>query len=141
MKCSFCCCLKRDRATYNLSSTSVYYKNSDPITPTVTIEPVPLSSDITPELTESPYAKIIDSSDDKEISVINDDRASTRSMEDGGYAKITPIRSQQQSFDDDTELYATIDRAKQIKNRIKTDAGSATDATLRQISSPVSTIA
>jgi len=65
-------------------------------------------------------------------------------MEYGGYTKLTPIRSQQQSFDDDTQLYATVDKTRTIGNngiRTTPNTTAAIAAAIRQGSSPASTTA
>ncbi|CAF4794970.1 unnamed protein product [Rotaria sp. Silwood1] len=140
MTFSFCFCFKRDRATYSVSSNNV---NLNPIkTTTVTLAPLPLSSDASILPIESDYEKIIGSSGDGEIRINNDYRDSTTSMEYGGYTKLTPIRSQQQSFDDDTQLYATVDKTRTVGNnemRTTPNATAAIAAALRQGSSPAST--
>ncbi|CAF2757454.1 unnamed protein product [Rotaria sp. Silwood2] len=140
MTFSFCFCFKRDRATYSVSSNN---GNINPIkTTTVTLAPLPLSSDVSTVPIESDYEKIIGSSGDGEIRINNDYRDSTTSMEYGGYTKLTPIRSQQQSFDDDTQLYATVDKTRAVgNNEIRTtpNATAAIAAALRQGSSPAST--
>jgi hypothetical protein len=140
MTFSFCFCFKRDRATYSVSSNNA---NINPITTTttVTLAPLSLSSNIP---IESDYEKIIGSSGDGEIRVNNDYRDSTTSMEYGGYTKLTPIRSQQQSFDDDTQLYATVDKVRAITNngiRTTPNTTAAIAAAIRQGSSPASTTA
>ncbi len=140
MTFSFCFCFKRDRATYSVSSNNA---NINPITTatTVTLAPFPLSSNIP---IESDYEKIIGSSGDGEIRVNNDYRDSTTSMEYGGYTKLTPVRSQQQSFDDDTQLYATVDKIRTITNngnRTAPNTTAAIAAAIRQGSSPASTTA
>ena len=141
MKFSLCFCFKRNRATYSLSSANIYYTNSNSMIPTVTLAPLPYLSDKT---IESDYAKIIDSSDDEDISMISDYRDSMSSMEYGSYAKLTPVRSQpKQLFDDDTELYATVDKTRTANNRIRitTNTTIAIDATVRQNSSLISSTA
>jgi len=140
MTFSFCFCFKRDRATYSVSSNNA---NINPIatTTTVTLAPLPLSSNIP---IESDYEKIIGSSGDGEIRINNDYRDSITSMEYGGYTKLTPIRSQQQSFDDDTQLYATVDKTRTIGNngiRTTPNTTAAIAAAIRQGSSPASTTA
>ncbi|CAF5132745.1 unnamed protein product, partial [Rotaria socialis] len=47
---------------------------------------------------------------------------------------LTPIRPQRQSFDDNSELYATVNRKRTTKDeqRIKTNATSTNDASSRQ---------
>lgn len=133
MTFSFCFCFKRDRATYSVSSNN---GNINPITTTttVTLAPLPLTSTIP---IESDYEKIIGSSGDGEVRFNNDYRDSTTSMEYGGYTKLTPIRSQQPSFDDDTQLYATVDKTRTIGN----NGQRAIAAAIRQGSSPASTTA
>jgi hypothetical protein len=143
MTFSFCFCFKRDRATYSVSSNN---PNRNPIsgTTTVTLAPLPVSSDISIVPIESHYEKIIGSSGDGEIHVNNDYRDSTTSMEYGGYTKLTPVRSQQQSFDDDTQLYATVDKTRTVGNngiRTTPNATAAIAAALRQGSSSASTTA
>jgi hypothetical protein len=137
MTFSFCFCFKRDRATYSVSSNNT---NINPIKPTttVTLAPLPLSSNIP---IESDYEKIIGLSGDGEIRINNDYRDSTTSMEYGGYTKLTPIRSQQQSFDDDTQLYATVDKTRTIGNNGIRTTSNAIAAAIRQGSSPASTTA
>jgi len=137
MTFSFCFCFKRDRATYSVSSNN---GNINPIntTTTVTLAPLPLSSTIP---IESDYEKIIGSSGDGEVRFNNDYRDSTTSMEYGGYTKLTPIRSQQQSFDDDTQLYATVDKTRTIGNNGIRTTSNAIAAAIRQGSSPASTTA
>jgi hypothetical protein len=133
MKFSLCFCFKRDRATYNLSPASIYYTNSNSRMPTVTLAPLPYLSD---RAFESDYEKIIDSSGDGEI---NDRRDSIASMEYRGYEKVKPIKSQPvQSFDDNTALYATVNKTRTGNNglRITTNTPIAIDAAVRQISSP-----
>jgi hypothetical protein len=141
MTFSFCFCFKRDRATYSVSNANI---NPLSTTTTVTLAPLPLSSDIVNIPIESDYEKIIGSSGDGEIRMNNDYRDSTTSMEYGGYTKLTPIRSQQQSFDDDTQLYATVDKTRPGANngiRITSNSTAAIAAALRQGSSPASTTA
>jgi hypothetical protein len=138
---SFCFCLKRDRDTYSLSSRNNDQTDANTIIPTVTIAPVPSSSDIPIDASGSHYEKIMDLVGDKGTSAINDHRTSTTTSNDGGYAKITPVRSQQKPFVDDTELYATIDKTKKAKNRIRTDETSTIDVTPRQGSSSIPTAA
>jgi hypothetical protein len=140
MTFSFCFCFKRDRATYSVSSNNA---NINPITTatTVTLAPLPLSSNLP---IESDYEKIIGSSGDGEIRFNSDYRDSTTSMEYGGYTKLTPVRSQQQSFDDDTQLYATVDKTRTLGiNEIRTtpNTTAAIAAAIRQGSSPASTTA
>ncbi len=133
MTFSFCFCFKRDRATYSVSSNQPNKNSSS--TPPVTIAPLPLTTN--PPI-ESDYEKIIGSSGDGEIHVNNDYRDSTTSIEYGGYTKLTPIRSQQRSFDDDAQLYATVDKTRTTTNNgIRTTAAIA--AAIRQGSSPAST--
>lgn len=140
MTFSFCFCFKRDRATYSVSSNN---DNPDSIkAATVTLAPLPLSSDPAIIPIESDYEKIIGSSGDGEIRINSDYRDSTASMEYGGYTKLTPIRSQQQSFDDDTQLYATVDKTRTVGNseiRTTPNTTAAIAAALRQGSSPAST--
>lgn len=139
MTFSFCFCFKRDRATYSVSSNTA---NNNPVTTTtVTLAPLPLSSTLP---TESDYEKIIGSSGDGEINVNNDYRDSIASMEYGGYTKLTPIRSQHQSFDDETQLYATVDKTRATGNhaiRTTPNTTAAIAAAIRQGSSPASTTA
>lgn len=142
MTFSFCFCFKRDRATYSVSSNSA---NINPITtittPTVTLAPLPLSTNFP---IESDYEKIIGSSGDGEININNDYRDSTTSIEYGGYTKLTPIRSQYPSFDDDTQLYATVDKTRTLGNhsiRTTPNTTAAIAAAIRQGSSPASTTA
>ncbi|CAF3321225.1 unnamed protein product [Rotaria socialis] len=134
MKFSFCFCLKRDRATYNISSENIYYANSKLKPPTVILPPIPLSSNVEMIPIESDYAKINDLSGDGEISIVNIDRTSTRPIEHSNPGKLTPIRPQRQSFDDNSELYATVNRKRTTKDeqRIKTNATSTNDASSRQ---------
>ncbi|CAF1171801.1 unnamed protein product [Rotaria sordida] len=144
MKFSLCSCLKRDRSTYNISSTNINDTNSNSKIPTVTLAPLPLLSDMLVVSIESDYEKIIDSSGDGEIDIMNVDRNTTRSMEYGNHTKLTPIRLQQESFDDDTELYATVNRTRTTNDgiRIKTNATSTINAAvLRQDSLLMSTTA
>ena len=135
----FCCCFNRDRATYSVSSNNTN-NNRIPTNATVTLAPLPLSSNLP---IESDYEKIIGSSGDGEINGNNDYRDSTASMEYGGYTKLTPIRSQHQSFDDDTQLYATVDKTRTLGNGIRTtpNTTAAIAAAIRQGSSPASTTA
>ncbi|CAF0993857.1 unnamed protein product [Adineta steineri] len=143
MTFSFCFCFKRDRATYSVSSNNANHNSIQPST-TVTLAPLPVSNDLSIAPAESHYEKIIGSSGDGEIRVNNDYRDSTTSMEYGGYTKLTPIRSQQQSFDDDTQLYATVDKTRTSgSNGIRTtpNATAAIAAAIRQGSSPASTTA
>ena len=140
MTFSLCFCFKRDRATYSVSSTNAHLH---PIT-TVTLAPLPVSSELPALSMESDYEKILGLSGDGEVRISNDYRDSTASMEYGGYTKLTPIRSQQQSFDDDTQLYATVDKtrtAAALGNGVRTtpNATAAIAAALRQGSSPAST--
>lgn len=144
MTFSFCFCFKRDRATYSVSSNN---STRNPVasitTPNpVTLAPLPLTTSLP---VESDYEKIIGSSADGEIRLNNDYRDSTTSMEYGGYTKLTPIRSQQQSFDDDTQLYATVDKSRTIGNntnvRTTPNTTAAVAAAIRQGSSPASTTA
>lgn len=128
MTFSFCFCFKKDRATYSVTSTK---KNFTPLT-TVNLAPLPLTSDLPGPSVESDYEKIIGSSGDGEF--LRDYRDSTTSMEYGGYTKLTPIRSERPSSDDETQLYATVD-----KNRTGTSQAAA--AAIRQGSSPASTTA
>jgi hypothetical protein len=129
MKFLPCFCFKRNRGAYNISSKKLSYANSSSIIPTVTSAPLPLSPAI---LIKSDYENIIGSSGDGKIGINNEQRASTTSMECDGYAKITPIRLSQQSFNDDTELYATVDKTRKAKNaiRIKTDAAALPQGSL-----------
>ena len=139
---SWCFCFKRDRATYSVASKNPTIRTTNPTT--VNLAPLPLASDRSVVLIESDYEKIIGSSGDGEIRVNNDYRDSTTSMEYGGYTKLTPIRSQQQSFDDDTQLYATVDKTRTNgMNGIRTtpNATAAIAAALRQGSSSASTTA
>ena len=143
MTFSFCFCFKRDRATYSVSSNNT---NINPITSTttVTLAPLPLPSDRSIVPIESDYEKIVGSSGDGEIGMNTDYRDSTTSMEYGGYTQLTPIRFQQQSSDDDTQLYATVDKTRIIGNneiRSTSNATAAIAAALRQGSSPASTTA
>ena len=138
MTFSFCFCFKRDRATYSVSSHNT---NVNPINTTVTLAPLPLLSNLP---IESDYEKIIGSSGDGEINVNNDYRDSNASMEYGGYTKLTPIRSQHQSFDDETQLYATVDKTRTLGNhaiRTTPNTTAAIAAAIRQGSSPASTTA
>jgi hypothetical protein len=146
MTFSLCFCFKRDRATYSVSSTNAHLH---PIT-TVTLAPLPLSTELPTLSMESDYEKILGLSGDGEVRISNDYRDSTASMEYGGYTKLTPIRSQQQSFDDDTQLYATVDKTRAapaatataaVGNGVRTtpNATAAIAAALRQGSSPAST--
>ncbi|CAF4068447.1 unnamed protein product, partial [Rotaria magnacalcarata] len=140
MTFSFCFCFKRDRATYSVSSNNGNFDSLK--TTTVTLAPLPLSSDAAIIAIESDYEKIIGSSGDGEIRINTDFRDSTTSMEYGGYTKLTPIRSQQQSFDDDTQLYATVDKTRSVGNsemRTTPNATAAIAAAIRQGSSPAST--
>lgn len=133
----YCCpCFNRGRTTYSVSSNKPIPANT-----TVTLAPLPLSSNLP---IESDYEKIIGSSGDGEINVNNDYRDSTTSMEYGGYTKLTPIRSQHQSFDDDTQLYATVDKTRTLGNhgiRTTSNTTAAIAAAIRQGSSPASTTA
>jgi hypothetical protein len=138
MTFSFCFCFKRDRATYSVSSNNPNRNSIKTTTATVTLAPLPLSSNIP---IESDYEKIIGLSGDGEIRLNNDYRDSTTSMEYGGYTKLTPIRSQQQSFDDDTQLYATVDKTRTIGNNGIRTTSNAIAAAIRQGSSPASTTA
>ena len=143
MTFSLCFCFKRDRATYSVSSTNTH---PHPIT-TVTLAPLSLSTELPALSMESDYEKILGLSGDGEVRISNDYRDSTASMEYGGYTKLTPIRSQQQSFDDDTQLYATVDKTRgvvpsaAVGNGVRTtpNATAAIAAALRQGSSPAST--
>ncbi|CAF2754644.1 unnamed protein product [Rotaria sp. Silwood2] len=141
MKFSFCSCLKRARSTYSISSTHIDDTNSNSKISTITIAPLPLLSDMPVVPIESVYEKIVDSSDDGEIGVMNVDRISTGSIEYGKQTKTTPIQLQKQIYDDDTELYATINKTRTPNNkiRIKTNATNTTDVTLRQVSLITST--
>jgi hypothetical protein len=131
-----CFCLKRGRKTYNLSPMNVFYTKSNPMTTTITSTPLPVSSDIPYTCFESDYEKIIGVSGDGEIRFVDNHRNSTMSMESGGYTKFKPIQSQQQLFIDDTHIYATVDKTRTAKSRLQ----MTPDATLQQISSPVSPI-
>jgi len=122
MKFSLCCCLQRNRPTHNISSRKVSFANSDSIIPTITSAPLPLSTDIP---IESPYERVIGLSDDREISINNEQLTSTTSMESDGYQKIIPIRLSQLSLDDDTELYATVDKTRKAKNAIRRKTDTA----------------
>jgi hypothetical protein len=130
------CCLKRNHAKYDVSSTKLSYTNSNAIIPTVTSAPLPVSPDIPVVPT---YENIIRSPVDGKIGINNEQPASTASMESDGYATITSTRALKLSFDD-TELYATVDKTRKAKNalKIKIDATSATDAALSQGSLPAS---
>ena len=129
MTFSFCFCFKRDRATYSVTTNKTTF---NPLN-TVNLAPLPLSSDLPPISLESDYEKIIGSSGDGEF--IRDYRDSTTSMEYGGYTKLTPIRSERHSFEDDeTQLYATVDKT-------RTGTSQAVAAAIRQGSSPASTTA
>lgn len=146
MTFSFCWCLKRDRATYSVSSNNANLTSIAPTTATntVTLAPLPVSSDVSVVPIESHYEKIIGSSGDGEIRANQDYRDSTTSMEYGGYTKLTPIRSQQASFDDETQLYATVDKTRTAANsgiRTTPSTTAAIAAALRQGSSPASTTA
>ena len=144
MTFSFCWCLKRDRATYSVSSNNANLTSIPPTTATVTLAPLPLSSDVSVVPVESHYEKIIGSSGDGEIHAHQDYRDSTTSMEYGGYTKLTPVRSQQPSFDDETQLYATVDKTRTAGNsgvRTTPSTTAAIAAALRQGSSPASTTA
>jgi hypothetical protein len=139
MTFSICFCFKRERATYSVSSTKA---TAHPM-PTVTLAPLPLVSELPTASMESDYEKIIGLSGDGEIQRHNlDYRDSTTSMEYGGYTKLTPIRSQRSSFDDDTQLYATVDKTRTGASnalRMTPNATAAIAAAIRQGSSPAST--
>lgn len=143
MTFSFCFCFKRDRATYSVSSNNT---NTNPANTTVTLAPLPVSTNLQ---IESDYEKIIGSSGDGEINVNQDYRDSLTSMEYGGYTKLTPIRSQHQSFDDETQLYATVDKTRTTTTtapanstiRTTPNTTAAIAAAIRQGSSPASTTA
>ena len=140
MTFSFCFCFKRDRATYSVSSTSAALR---PIT-TVALAPLPMSTEFPTNSIESDYEKILGLSGDGEIRANGDYRDSTTSMEYGGYTKLTPIRSQRPSFDDDTQLYATVDKTRAGAGnalRMTPNATAAIAAAIRQGSSPASTTA
>jgi hypothetical protein len=144
MTFSLCFCFKRDRATYSVSSNNGNINSiPQPTTTTVSLAPLPLASDASIIPIESDYEKIIGSSGDGEIHVSNDYRDSITSMEYGGYTKLTPIRSQHQSFDDDTQLYATVDKTRPIGSngiiRTTPNTTAAIAAAIRQGSSPAST--
>jgi hypothetical protein len=145
MTFSFCFCFKRDRATYSVSSNNANINAIPPPQTTVTLAPFSLSSDASIVPIESDYEKIIGSSGDGEIHVSNDYRDSITSMEYGGYTKLTPIRSQHQSFDDDAQLYATVDKTRTVGSngivRTTPNATAAIAAAIRQGSSPASTTA
>lgn len=143
MTLSFCC-FKRDRATYSVSSNDSTHHPIASITKsaTVTLAPFPATTNLP---IESDYEKIIGSSADGEIHLNNDYNNSTNSIDYGGYTKITPIRNQQQSFDDETQLYATVDKTRSSVNqsviRTTPSATAAIAAAIRQGSSPASTTA
>ena len=110
------------------------------MTTTVTLSPLPMLPTTTTASTESDYEKIIGSSGDGEIHVGNSHRDSNGSMEYGGYTKLTPTRSQPQSFHDDMPLYATVDKSRTgAGSRLTPTATAAIAAALRQGSSPAST--
>lgn len=140
MTFSFCFCFKRDRATYSVSSNNT---NSNPVNTTVTLAPLPVSNNLP---IESDYEKIIGSSGDGEINVNADYRDSITSMEYGGYTKLTPIRTQNQSFEDDAQLYATVDKTRTTTAgnsiiRTTPNTTAAIAAAIRQGSSPASATA
>lgn len=139
MTFSLCFCFKRDRATYSVSSNNSN-QNQLNTTTTVTLAPLSLST-INNIPIESDYEKIIGSSSDGEIRLNNDYRDSTTSVEYGGYTKLTPIRSQHQSFDDDAQLYATVDKTRAYGIRTTPNTTAAIAAAIRQGSSPASTTA
>ncbi|CAF1385656.1 unnamed protein product [Rotaria sp. Silwood1] len=111
--------------------------------PTITLAPLPLLSDMPVVPIESDYEKIVDSSGDGEIGIVNVDQNLAKSMEYENHTKLTSIRLQQQSSDDDTELYATVDKIRTVNNgtRIKTNATSTIGSNLRQDSILTSTTA
>jgi hypothetical protein len=119
MKFLLCFCFKRNRTASNISSKTISYTPSNSVLPSVTSAPFSVSSDLP------------DESNEKEI---NKYLATTTSMECDGYAKIRQRQSLQPLFDDDTELYATIDKTRKAKNAIRTkiDDTNTIDAHLPQ---------
>ncbi|CAF1055797.1 unnamed protein product [Rotaria magnacalcarata] len=142
MKFSFCFCLKRDRSTYNTSSENIHYINSKIKPPTVILPPIPLSPNVQMIPIEPLYDNISDQSGNGEIGIVNIDRTSTRPIAHSNPGELPPIRSQKQSFDDNSELYATVNKKRTTKDGqgIKTNVTSTNDATSRQDLSSMSII-
>lgn len=126
MKFLFCSCLKRGRATYNISPATVYYKDAQSQSPTVILPTLRLLSDVPIVSNESDYEKIPDSSGDGEVSIMNVDRTSTNSMQYGNYARLPSTRSPQQSFDDNPPIYATVNKTRNINNETRSNINNST---------------
>ena len=111
MKFQLCFCFKRNRASYNLSSEQISYRNAAPKTAIVTSQPVSSSSSDSPIKPND--TNVLELSNDRQLETDNEHLTRSTSMH-VTFRQLPPV-----TCEDDGELYATVDKTKIAKNAIR----------------------